>query len=85
MDRVSAGALIEVRRRLPGVSLVQAVHHVVGPGAVDEADSVAPQPPGTRAPYRQAPVQASSAPRSHSSRRASRSGRNTAICSPIAS
>lgn len=41
VDRVPAETLIESRRRLPGIGLVQVVH-VVGPESLDEAAAVAP-------------------------------------------
>jgi phosphoribosylanthranilate isomerase len=44
-DRLPAGAHAELRRRLPGIVLVQVVH-VTGPSAVDEALAVAPDVDG---------------------------------------
>ncbi len=41
VDRVDDGELRRLRRLLPGVRLVQAIH-VTGPGAVDEARAAAP-------------------------------------------
>lgn len=41
VDRVGPETLGELRRRLPGIALVQVVH-VVGPGSLDEAKAVAP-------------------------------------------
>ncbi len=42
VDELPAGAHRELRRRLPGVRIVQVIH-VVGEDSVDEAISVAPQ------------------------------------------
>ncbi len=42
VDRMPDGSHEELRRELPGVSLVQVVH-VTGPGSVDEAEAVAPR------------------------------------------
>jgi phosphoribosylanthranilate isomerase len=45
VDKMPAGAHAELRRRLPGIRIVQVIH-VVGESSVDEAASVAPQVDG---------------------------------------
>lgn len=42
VDRVPEATLVELRRRLPGIGLVQVVH-VLGPESIDEARAVAPR------------------------------------------
>lgn len=42
VDRLPEGAHEELRRELPGVSLVQVIH-VTGPDSVDEAEALAPR------------------------------------------
>ena len=41
-DRLTNGSYLDLKRALPGISIVQVIH-VVGPESVDEARAVAPQ------------------------------------------